>query len=146
MDAQEIEALIAAFATTDLVAMELCRDGWRLRLERSAAGIAHRAEPATAEPPPAVPLRPTGPAREPAARPAGEIRAPLAGIVHLAPGPEAAPFVAVGERVEAGRVVAVVEAMKVLNEVRAERAGTVETVLVASGEEVEAGQPLLRIG
>lgn len=146
MDAQEIEALIAAFATTDLVAMELCRDGWRLRLERSAAGIAHRAEPATAEPPPAVPLRPTGPAREPAARPSGEIRAPLAGIVHLAPGPEAAPFVTVGEWVEAGRVVAVVEAMKVLNEVRAERAGTVETVLVASGEEVEAGQPLLRIG
>ncbi len=146
MNAQEIEALIAAFATTDLVAMELRRDGWRLRLERSAAGIRRRIEPSSAEPPPAASLRPTGAAPEPAARPSGEIRAPLAGIVHLAPGPEAAPFVTVGERVEAGRVVAIVEAMKVLNEVRAERAGTVETVLVTAGEEVEAGQPLLRIG
>lgn len=146
MDAQEIEALIAAFATTDLVAMELRRDGWRLRLERSAAGIQRRIEPSPAEPAPAAPLRPTGPTFEPAERSSGQIRAPLAGIVHLAPGPVAAPFVTVGQRVEAGRVVAIVEAMKVLNEVRAERAGTVEAVLVTSGEEVEAGQPLLRIG
>ena len=53
---------------------------------------------------------------------------------------------AVGRRVEAGDVVAVIEAMKVFNEIRAERAGTVEALLVASGEEVDAGQLLMRIG
>ena len=52
----------------------------------------------------------------------------------------------VGSRVEAGDVVAVIEAMKVFNEIRTERAGKVEAVCVASGDEVEAGQLLLQIG
>jgi acetyl-CoA carboxylase biotin carboxyl carrier protein len=70
--------------------------------------------------------------------------APLYGVVHLSPAPGEAPFVAVGRAVTAGDVVCVIEAMKVFNEVRAEHAGEVAEILVSSGQEVDAGQPLLR--
>jgi acetyl-CoA carboxylase biotin carboxyl carrier protein len=137
MDSDEIKALIAAFAASDLAEMELTRGDWTLRLVRSAGGPVGRPETApraAAAPTPAAVVVETG------------VRAPLSGLVHLRPSPGAPEFVAVGRRVEAGDVVAVIEAMKVFNEIRAERAGTVEALLVASGEEVEAGQLLMRIG
>jgi acetyl-CoA carboxylase biotin carboxyl carrier protein len=143
MDLDEIKDLMAAFAASGLAEMRLTRGEWTLHLVRSpdgsvAAGPA--AEPARRKPSPAP--RPAAPAR---VADTG-VRAPLAGLVHLSPAPGAPEFVAVGGRVEAGDVVAVIEAMKVFNEIRAERAGTVEAICVASGEEVEAGQLLLRIG
>lgn len=136
MDADEIKALIEAFAASDLAEMELTRGEWTLRLVRSAGGGVKRAE--TAPHPAAAPA--------PTAAVETGVRAPLAGVVHLRPSPGAPDFVAVGRRIEAGDVVAVIEAMKVFNEVRAERAGTVEALLVASGEDVDAGQLLMRIG
>jgi acetyl-CoA carboxylase biotin carboxyl carrier protein len=136
MDPDEIKTLIAAFAASDLAEMELTRGDWTLRLVRSAGGPVGRPEPA---PRPAA-------APAPVAAVETDVRAPLSGVVHLRPSPGAPDFVAVGRRVEAGDVVAVIEAMKVFNEIRAERAGTVEALLVASGEEVDAGQLLMRIG
>jgi acetyl-CoA carboxylase biotin carboxyl carrier protein len=136
MDADEIKALIDAFAASDLAEMELTRGDWTLRLVRSAGGPVGR--PETAPRPAAAPA--------PVAAVETGVRAPLAGVVHLRPSPGAPDFVAVGRRVEAGDVVAVVESMKVFNEIRAERAGTVEASFVASGEDVDAGQLLMRIG
>jgi len=144
MDLEEIKDLVAAFAASDLVEMHLTRGEWTLHLVRSPDGSA-AAAPETSErsrrrtaPRPSAPVRPTAAD--------GGIRAPLAGLVYLSPSPDAPAFVSVGGRVEAGEVVAVIEAMKVFNEIRAERAGTVEAILVAPGDEVEAGQLLLRIG
>ena len=74
------------------------------------------------------------------------MRAPLSGLVYLSSAPGAPDFVTIGQRVETGDVVAVIEAMKVFNEIRAERPGAVEAICVASGDEVDAGQLLLRIG
>jgi acetyl-CoA carboxylase biotin carboxyl carrier protein len=138
MDPDEIKALIEAFAATDLAEMELTHGDWRLRLARDAAGtpIANTT-PAGGPPPPRL---------APQAGEDGVLRAPLAGIVHLGPAPEAPAFMQAGCPVAAGDVVAVIEAMKVFNEIRADRAGTLGAVLVASGEEVMAGQPLMRIG
>jgi acetyl-CoA carboxylase biotin carboxyl carrier protein len=141
MDLDEIKELMAAFAASDLAEMRLTRGEWTLHLVRSAdGGIAPapagerpaRAAPAAARP------RPSSAAD-------GGVRAPLAGLVYLSPNPGVPPFVSVGARVEAGAVVAVIEAMKVFNEIRAERAGTVEAILVAGGAEVDAGQLLMRI-
>ncbi|WP_459575412.1 acetyl-CoA carboxylase biotin carboxyl carrier protein [Cupriavidus sp. 8B] len=70
--------------------------------------------------------------------------APLFGIVHLRPSPDEPAFVQPGQTVEAGQTVCVIEAMKVFNAVLAERDGMVEAVLVESGNEVDAGQPLIR--
>ncbi len=145
MDPDEIKALIEAFAASDLAEIELTRGDSTLRLVRSVDG--------------ATLVRPAGgPVGRPrsAQRPATAsvsvaavetgVRAPLSGLVHLSPSPGAPDFVAVGRRVETGDVVAVIEAMKVFNKIRAERAGTVEALFVASGEEVDAGQLLMRIG
>ncbi|EWY36199.1 hypothetical protein N825_29530, partial [Skermanella stibiiresistens SB22] len=74
-----------------------------------------------------------------------EIRSPLAGTLYFSPSPGEADFVTVGQVVEVGATLCVIEAMKVFNEVKAERAGTVEALLVTSGDDVDAGQPILRV-
>jgi acetyl-CoA carboxylase biotin carboxyl carrier protein len=73
------------------------------------------------------------------------VSAPLAGTVYLSPSPGEPTFVEIGQAVWAGATVCVIEAMKVFNEVKAGRDGTVGAVLVAPGDEVDAGQPLIRI-
>jgi len=73
------------------------------------------------------------------------VTATMYGILHLSPSPEEAPFVSVGDEVEAGRKLCLIEAMKVFTPVSSDRAGKVAAVLAASGSEVEAGQPLFRI-
>ncbi|HET9656497.1 MAG TPA: biotin/lipoyl-containing protein [Kineosporiaceae bacterium] len=73
------------------------------------------------------------------------VAAPLIGVFYRAPAPGQSPFVAVGDRVDAGRQVAIVEAMKTMNEVVAPLSGTVTQVLAGDGEVVEFGQPLFTI-
>nr|WP_245713034.1 biotin/lipoyl-containing protein [Micromonospora nigra] len=87
---------------------------------------------------------PPGPGRaEPPTR--AVVRAPMVGTFHCAPEPGAAPYVAVGDRVRPGQVVGIVEAMKLMNEVTAERAGRVAEVLAVDGQPVEYDQPLLAL-
>jgi acetyl-CoA carboxylase biotin carboxyl carrier protein len=144
MDLDEIKDLMAAFAASDLAEMHLTRGEWTLHLVRRVDESVGRA------PAPAATARQRLPAAPNPTTPApiadAGVRAPLAGLVYLSPTPGAPEFVSVGRRVEAGEVVAVIEAMKVFNEIRVERSGTVEAICVASGEEVEAGQLLMRIG
>ncbi|MEV4202110.1 acetyl-CoA carboxylase biotin carboxyl carrier protein [Micromonospora globbae] len=73
------------------------------------------------------------------------VRAPIVGTFYRAPEPGAAPFVAVGDHVRAGQVVGIVEAMKLMNEVTAERAGRVTAVLADDGQPVEYDQPLIAL-
>ena len=70
--------------------------------------------------------------------------APLYGVVHLSPSPSEPAFVRVGEMVQAGQPLCVIEAMKIFNEVRAEHDAVLQEICVASGQEVVAGQPLFR--
>ena len=83
------------------------------------------------------------PAEEPVSRSA--IQAPLNGIYYDRSSPEADPFVQVGDRVETGQVVALIEAMKVFNEVHADRSGQVTALLVESGDMVQSGQDLIAL-
>lgn len=144
MTLDEIKALIEAMGRSDLAELQVEKDGWTLRLAREPRPPACETEqtraPRQASPPPQP-----RPAAGPAEPPDGTIRAPLAGVVHLRPSPEAPPFVSPGETVEAGATICTVEAMKMFNAIRAERPGTVAAILVASGDEVEAGQPLAQI-
>jgi acetyl-CoA carboxylase biotin carboxyl carrier protein len=144
MDPQQIKAFIDAMASSDLAEMEFSQDGWTLRLVRRTNGsqaTATRVDPDRARPAVAT----AAAQREDAVRPAESVlRAPLYGVVHLQSSPSEPPFVTPGLAVKAGQTLCVIEAMKVFNEVRAEHDATVEAVLVASGQEVEAGQPLVR--
>src|SRR5690625_3890402 len=74
------------------------------------------------------------------------VLAPMVGTFYRAPNPGAAPFVEVGQTVKEGDVLCIVEAMKLLNEIEADRAGVIKAVLVENGEPVEFGQPLFVIG
>jgi len=144
-----MKAAIDTMAASDLHEMELSHEGWTLRLVRPARQATGSAAPATSSARPAAP-RTASAAAAPSARPAEatqhDIQAPMHGIVHLQAAPGQAPFVAVGDKVEAGQVVCTIEAMKVFNEVRCERAGQVLAVRVATGAEVEAGQVLVVLG
>jgi acetyl-CoA carboxylase biotin carboxyl carrier protein len=145
MDQQQIKAFIEAMAASDLDEMEVSHDGWTLRLVRHGRGGAETAQrPAVT---PSEPRRSVEPATSTTTDAIGpnEVRAPMFGVVHLQQAPGEPPFVKPGDLVAAGQMLCTIEAMKVFNEVRAERAGRVSAVLVTSGSEVEAGQPLLAI-
>jgi acetyl-CoA carboxylase biotin carboxyl carrier protein len=73
------------------------------------------------------------------------IKSPMVGTFCVAPSPDAASFVAVGDRVEKGQVVAIVEAMKLMNEIEADASGEILKCLVSNGQPVEYGQPLFSI-
>ncbi|MBM0235164.1 biotin/lipoyl-binding protein, partial [Micromonospora sp. STR1_7] len=74
------------------------------------------------------------------------VRAPIVGTFYRSPEPGAAPFVAVGDLVRPGQPIAIVEAMKLMNEVTADRAGRVTAILVEDGQPVEYDQPLVELG
>ncbi|MBT2298901.1 acetyl-CoA carboxylase biotin carboxyl carrier protein subunit [Variovorax paradoxus] len=136
MNQEQIKTLIDALAASDLCELEYSENGSTLRLVKQSALAAapRRARAAIA----AVAAH-DAPV---AAAAAAECLAPLYGVVHLQPTPGEPPFVQAGQAIEAGQTLCVIEAMKVFNEVRAERDATVQEVLVGSGQEVEAGQPL----
>lgn len=122
-------------------------DGWSVEFSRNAPGSA---APPQASNSSDVPVR-----RKPAAKkevakpeaPAGTpISSPMTGIFYSSPSPTAPPFVKEGDRVEKGQVVALIEAMKVFNEIVAPAAGTVMKIVVESGQLVQPSEPLLYIG
>ncbi len=77
--------------------------------------------------------------------PAGAVIAPMVGTAYLAPEPGAAHFVKVGDKVNQGQTVVIIEAMKVMNAIKAPKGGTVTQIMVANGTPVEYGEPLLVI-
>ncbi len=144
MNQEQIKTLIDALAGSDLSELEYSENGSTLRLVKQSAltGVPCRPNrPAVSEA-----LPPAAGIVEPAVQAAAqtECLAPLYGVVHLQATPGDAPFVQPGQSIKAGQTLCVIEAMKVFNEVRAEQDTTVIAVLVGSGDEVEAGQPLFR--
>lgn len=94
----------------------------------------------------ATPIAPTAVTATEASTPAGhKLRSPMVGTMYTSPSPDTPPFVTVGQTVKAGDTLCIVEAMKMFNEIEADRAGVVTAVLVANGEPVEYDQPLFII-
>ncbi|MFN3511158.1 MAG: acetyl-CoA carboxylase biotin carboxyl carrier protein, partial [Tsuneonella troitsensis] len=99
------------------------------------------AAPAVAAPSAAAPV-----AAEPSADVAGALKSPMVGTVYLTPEPGAAPFVKVGDTVSQGDTLLIIEAMKVMNPIAADKAGTIRAILVETAQPVEFDQPLVVIG
>ena len=74
-----------------------------------------------------------------------DVVSPIVGVFYAAPSPESEPFVKVGDRVEAGQVIGIVEAMKLMNEIESDVSGIVVEICVQNGDGVEYGQPLIRV-
>ncbi len=144
MDLAKIKALIDLVSRSQVTELELTEGATTLRLSRSATSLApHPVAPTASIAPTAAAVPPT-PSDSPESL--DVVRAPSFGVFHRTPAPDAPPFATVGASVEAGQTLCLIEAMKVFTAIVAPQAGTVEAILVESGEEVEADQPLFRIG
>jgi len=142
MDQQQIKACIDAMSASDVAEMQFSQDGWTLRLVRRATNRRDESDGAAST---AYESGNGDSISTSAQATRMTLCAPLYGVVHLSPAPDQPPFVGLGAVVTAGQVVCVIEAMKVFNQVRAEFDATIAEILVASGQEVESGQPLLRL-
>jgi acetyl-CoA carboxylase biotin carboxyl carrier protein len=147
-DIKEIKAIIDLMKKHDLSVFEIEKEGFRLKLQRGAsAPQATIAAPAAAspakaavaggEPPPAAKAVETVPARE--------IVSQMVGTFYRAASPEAPPFVEVGKPVTEDTVVCIIEAMKVMNEIKAEISGVIAEVLADNAKPVQFGQALFRV-
>ncbi len=146
IDHDAIRALAQILAENNLTEIEVETREGRIRVARAAPQLV-AAAPAV----PAAPAAAPAPAAEPAAAEAdfahhpGAVLSPMVGIAYLTPEPSAPPFVTVGQQVSAGQTLLLIEAMKTFNQIKAPKAGSVARILVASGEPVEYGQPLMVI-
>lgn len=151
MKIEEIEAIARIMSENDLSEFRIDVDDCKLCMRRgakvsvaAAAPVIHAAAPAVQAAAPAAPA--AAPAAEAAPEKVETIDSPLVGTFYRATSPGAAPFVSVGDKVTPDTVVAIIEAMKVMNEIKAEKSGVVKEVLVENGNPVEYGQPLFVIG
>lgn len=150
MDLRKIKTLIQLLQESELAEIEI-RDGEEsVRLSRaSTAAPAPAAQPAAvaAAPAPQADAEPaTAPEPGPPAQPPGEqVTSPMVGTFYAAPSPTSPAFVKVGDSVNAGDVLCVIEAMKTMNHIESDYAGEVAAILVENAEPVEYGQPLFII-
>lgn len=164
MDVELLERLLALMKDGGLTELEYEHKGTKIHLSKqqeaapqivmSAPQIPAAAAPAPLPVAPASAPPPGGAASAPVAA-AGDsiqeepgttlVKAPMVGTFYTAPSPEAETYVQTGDRVNADSVLCILEAMKVMNEIKAECAGEVIAILVENGEPVEFGQPLFRI-
>lgn len=149
MDTNKINELAKILRQNQLTKLDLTEGETRIVLE-AANGRAAAAEsivlPVAPVAEASAPVAAVPAAEEAAPAAAGvEQKSPLVGTVYLAPQAGAAPFIQVGDHVEKGDVLCIVESMKMFNNIEAELAGTIEAVCVDNGQIVEFGQPLVRI-
>ncbi|MBF9047544.1 acetyl-CoA carboxylase biotin carboxyl carrier protein [Rhodobacterales bacterium LSUCC0031] len=154
-DVAFIEALAELLRKNELSEVEVKREygehNWlNVRVARQTAVVAapapamvHAAAQTVSAPVPSAPAAPAA-VEDPAQAP-GAVTSPMVGTVYLQPEPDAKAFVAVGDRVNAGQTVLIIEAMKTMNQIPAPRAGVVKRILVEDGAPVEYGAPLMII-
>jgi acetyl-CoA carboxylase biotin carboxyl carrier protein len=142
-DPEAIRALAALLTETGLTEIELAERDSRIRVVRGApGGVATPVGGVPASHPAAVPPPPARIVIEDAEHP-GAVISPMVGVAYLSPEPGAPLFVTVGQSVEAGQTLLLIEAMKTFNQIRAPKAGTVTRILIASGAPVEYGEALM---
>jgi acetyl-CoA carboxylase biotin carboxyl carrier protein len=152
VDLKDIKAIIDLMRKNGVSEFELEKQEFKIRLKRSGTfGPKEGDELAAVSYAPAAllqaPALPTAPAPAVVVPPTNEadIKSPMIGTFYRSPSPEAAPYVDVGAEVGPETVVCIIEAMKVMNEIKAEAKGVVTAVLVDNAKPVEFGQPLFRI-
>ena len=137
---------------------EMEKEGFKIKLRRTDGTktedvqVQHYLPPTSAAPIPMPAAAPAAPApaaatpvEEPAASNDPEIKSPMIGTFYSAPSPESESYVEIGDHVSADTVVCIVEAMKVMNEIKAEISGVITEILSENGNPVEFGQPLFRV-
>jgi acetyl-CoA carboxylase biotin carboxyl carrier protein len=154
MDIRKVKKLIELLEESNIDEIEIKEGEESVRISRNSAGAIPLAPMPYAAPPPVpaapAPAAPAAPAAEPAEStpPALEghvVTSPMVGTFYRSPSPSSPPFVEEGQHVKVGDVICIVEAMKMMNQIEADKAGTVEAILVENGQPVEFDQPLVTI-
>jgi acetyl-CoA carboxylase biotin carboxyl carrier protein len=148
MNLKELKELIELMNDNGLTELEVERDGMTIKLKKSSeTGSIHPMAYSIPSIPAAVRPAVEAPVAAPAVVASNfkDVKSPMVGTFYRAPSPEAAPFVEIGQTVEVGQVVCIVEAMKLMNEIKSDVRGKVLEICVDNAEPVEFGQVLFRV-
>ena len=152
MDIRKIKKLIELVEESGITELEVSEEEGSVRISRATVAAPANVQysiPAAAPTPVAAPAAPAAAPAAPAAAPeevAGhKIRSPMVGTFYRSPSPEAKAFVEVGQSVKVGDALCIVEAMKMMNRIEADKAGVVKAILVNDGDPVEFDEPLIVI-
>ncbi len=158
MDIRKVKKLIELLEESNIDEIEIKEGEESVRISRNSAQAIVAAAPAPVYAPAAAPAPAPAPAAAAPAAPAAEapaesapatsghvVKSPMVGTFYRAPAPTSPAFAEVGQTVKVGDVICIVEAMKMMNQIEADKAGTIEAILVENGEPVEFDQPLFSI-
>ena len=153
MDLRKLKTLIDLVSESNVSELEITEAEGKVRIVKSPGAVAQAYAPAPvmmaaplapAADTGAAPLAPA-PAPAPVAAPDHTVKSPMVGTFYRSPSPGASSFVEVGSTVKVGETLCIIEAMKILNEIETDKAGTVTKILCENGQAVEYGQPLFII-
>ena len=152
MDLRKLKKLIDLVQESGIAELEITEGEEKVRINR--IGVPGHPGSMMSMPQPAVAMA-SAPVAAPAAAPAAEVpaepeghvvKSPMVGTFYRSSAPGAKPFIEIGQNINAGETLCIIEAMKLLNEIEADQSGVVKKVLVENGQPVEYGQPLFIIG
>jgi len=150
MDIRKVKKLIELLEQSNINELEINEGDESVRISRGGTAVTYAAAPAPA-PVAAAPAPVAAPAAAEAAAPATEepaghaVKSPMVGTFYASPAPGSPAFVSVGQTVAAGDVICIIEAMKMMNQIEADKAGTIGAILIEDGEAVEFDQPIVTI-
>jgi acetyl-CoA carboxylase biotin carboxyl carrier protein len=153
MDLRKLKTLIDLVSDSNVSELEITEAEGKVRIVKGPVGapimVAAPAPAAMSAAPLSVQPAPTAPAAmseaEQVAAAGHVVKSPMVGTFYASSSPEAKPFVQVGTVVKEGETICIIEAMKILNEIEADKSGTITRILVDNGQAVEYGQPLFHI-
>ena len=155
MDLRKLKTLIDLVSESNVSELEITEAEGKVRIVKGGPAMVHAGQPAmqmhmpAAVAAPAAALAPAAPAAAPAAAPEAPkghaVKSPIVGTFYRASAPGAKAFVEIGSQVKEGDTICIIEAMKILNEIEADKAGTITQILCENGQAVEYGQPLFTI-
>lgn len=143
MEIENLIKLIETVSASELTGLKYEENGVKLHLTKKKEQVQVVAAPTAVAEVSVVEPAPEDTGKEEAGK---IVKSPLVGTFYVAPAEDADPFVSVGDPVKKGQTLAIIEAMKLMNEIESEYDGTVAEILVENGKPVEYGQPLFRIG
>ena len=151
VDLKDVKALMDLMRKNSVSELELEKEGFKIRIKRGSNGgsgaavYTEEGAPISYAPPPVLVQAASGAAAPSPVPNEVEIKSPMIGTFYRAPSPEAGPYVEVGTEVNPDTVVCIIEAMKVMNEIKAEAKGVITQVMVENAKPVEFNQPLFKL-
>ncbi|HJO10084.1 MAG TPA: acetyl-CoA carboxylase biotin carboxyl carrier protein [Verrucomicrobiota bacterium] len=143
MEFKDIKSIVDLMKKNSLSEFEMENEGFKIKLRRASGEGKTEEVQVQRYLPPTAPAAAPDPPTDPPTNP--EIKSPMIGTFYSKPSPESESYVEVGDTITADTVVCIVEAMKVMNEIKAEMSGVIAEILIEDGRPVEFGQPLFRV-